>query len=277
MPPLHAIVLGALQGLSEFLPISSSGHLHIARWFLGWEELSKSSSAAFDVAVHVGTLSGALAYLRSDVIRYSKAALNWLTKSEKQPLNPDERVAFAIAVSVLPAAFFGLLLGEVLWDLIRIEAIAVALIMFGLLLGWADRYAQKRESSLGVQDFGIESALLLGLAQVLALYPGVSRSGITITMARFRGFKREDSARIAFLVGLPVIAGAGLYGLIGLEVPEQLWPGMALGAITAAITGWAAVWGTVCIAVRTTFKPFVFYRVAVGLVVLSVILFNQTL
>ena len=265
MPIVHAVVLGVVQGLSEFLPISSSGHLHLTRWLLGWDDLPDESAVAFDVAVHVGTLVGATAYLRRDAAAYAAAALAPLAR--RGPLGAEGRIGWALAFSAAPATVVGALFAQRLSGPWPVAAIAVSLIFFGLLLGLSDR----RPERLGADDFGFKPALLLGLAQALALQPGVSRSGVVITSARALGFRRDASVRLAFLMSLPVIAGSGLYGLVGLSVPSALWPALAWGAGASAVTGWAAVGGTLRVAARLGLAPFVVYRVVVGAAVLGVL------
>ncbi len=255
-------MLGIVQGLSEFLPISSSGHLVLTRWLLGWDELSGEAATAFDVAVHLGTLAGALVYLRHDVRRYASAALAPLLG--RGPLGADGRTGWALVLSAVPAAAVGVLLGEAVTGSRRVVPVALSLIVFGLLLGLSDRAAERR----GAQDFGYGHALAMGLGQALALQPGVSRSGVTMTAARLLGYEREAAVRLAFLMSLPVIAGAGLYGLVGLDVPSELWPALGWGVATSAVTGWAAVWAATRVVARLGLKPFVVYRVAAGAAVL---------
>ena len=255
-------MLGIVQGLSEFLPISSSGHLVLTRWLLGWDDLPADTATAFDVAVHVGTLGGALAYLRRDVKRYATEALAPLVG--RGPLSGDGRIGWALVVSAVPAAAVGVLVREAASGSRRIVPLAVALIVFGLLLGLSDRMAERRSAS----DFGFGHALIMGLGQALALQPGVSRSGVTMTAARLLGYEREAAVRLAFLMSLPIIAGAGLYGLVGLDLPSSLWPALGWGAATSAVTGWAAVWGTSEVVARLGLRPFVIYRVAAGAAVL---------
>ena len=266
MPAVQAVVLGIVQGLSEFLPISSSGHLVLTRWLLGWDDLSGESATAFDVAVHVGTLVGAVAFLRHDVLRYGRAALAPLRGGRGRPLGPDGRAGWALVVSAAPAGVVGVAVGGALSGSGRIVPVAVSLIVFGLLLGVADRAAQR----LSASDFGFGHALVMGLGQALALQPGVSRSGVTMTVGRLLGYDREAAVRLAFLMSLPVIAGAGLYGLVGLSVPSSLWPAMAWGAASSMVTGWAAVWATTRIVARVSLQPFVLYRVLAGCAVLAV-------
>ena len=257
-------MLGIVQGLTEFLPVSSSGHLVLTRWLLGWDELSGEAATAFDVSVHVGTLVGALGYLRRDVVRYAAEALAPLRG--RGPLGPDGRIGWSLVASAAPAGVVGVLAGGSLPGSGRVVPIAVSLIVFGLLLGAADRMEQRRPTS----EFGLGHALLMGLGQALALQPGVSRSGVTMTAARMLGYDREAAVRLAFLMSLPLIAGAGLYGLVGLSVPSSLWPTLGWGVAASTVTGWAAVWGTTRVVQRLGLGPFVLYRVAAGCGVLVV-------
>ena len=264
MPIVNAVVLGIVQGLSEFLPVSSSGHLVLTRWLLGWDELSGDTATAFDVAVHVGTLIGAVAYLRRDVVAYAGAALAPL--AGRGPLGHDGRIGWSLVASVVPAGIVGVALGGSVFGSDRVVPVAVSLIVFGLLLGASDRLAAR----LTVSDFGLGHALAMGVGQALALQPGVSRSGVTMTVARALGYDREAAVRLAFLMSLPVIAGAGLYGVVGLSVPPSLWPALLWGAAASMVTGWAAVWATTRLVARLGLGPVVLYRVAVGCGVLAV-------
>ena len=265
MPILHAVVLGIVQGLSEFLPVSSSGHLILVRWLFGWDELTGDAATAFDVAVHVGTLIGAAAYLRRDIATYAGSALAPVLG--RGPLGPDGRAGWALVASAVPAGIVGVAAGDALRGSDRIVLVAVALIVFGLLLGMSDRMAERRDQS----DFGLLHAVVMGAGQALALQPGVSRSGVTMTVARGLGYGREAAVRLAFLMSLPVIAGAGVYGLLGLSVPESLWPALAWGAGSSMLTGWIAVWATTRIVARVSLKPFVAYRVLAGCAVLALV------
>ena len=263
MPILHAVALGIVQGLSEFLPVSSSGHLILVRWLFGWDELSGDAATAFDVAVHVGTLVGATAYLRRDVVSYAGAALAAVIRRESSTV--ESRVGWSLVASAVPAGVVGVFFGDVLRGSDRIVAVALALIVFGVLLGLSDRLTQRWDES----DFGLGHALVMGAGQALALQPGVSRAGVTMTVARVLGYNREASVRLAFLMSLPVIAGAGLYGLFDLSVPSSLWPAMAWGALASMVTGWIAVCATVRIVSRVSLRPFVAYRVLTGIAVLG--------
>jgi undecaprenyl-diphosphatase len=264
---LHAIVLGVVQGLSEFLPISSSGHLELTRWLFGWDDLTPEIETAFDVAVHLGTLLGAIAYLRKDVLKYLLAGFAPLRGRE---LGTDGRIAWFLVASAVPAGITGVLLKDQIADLDSIAMIAVMLIVFGLLLLLADRLPERR----ALDDFTLRDALLMGVGQALALQPGVSRSGATLTVSRFVGFERDAAARLVFLMSLPIIAGAGVFALADADIPSDFWPPFLWGMAASAITGWVAVWGTLRLVRSRTFRPFVIYRVGAGVAVLAILATN---
>ncbi len=267
MSTLQAIVLGIVQGLSEFFPISSSAHLELTRWLFGWEQLSGELETSFDVAVHLGTLVGAITYLRADIARYAVAASAPLRRRQ---LTDDGRIGWFLVVSAVPAGLVGVALADQINDFDQVAVIAVMLIVFGLLLLLADRMPERRAQD----EFTLRDALLMGLGQALALQPGVSRSGVTLTVSRLLGFNREAAARLVFLMSLPVIAGAGVYTLLGSDIPSSFWSPFLWGAATSAVTGWVAVWGTLRLVRSRTFTPFVWYRVMVGLGVLAVLSTN---
>jgi undecaprenyl-diphosphatase len=269
----HAIVLGITQGLSEFLPISSSGHLKIVPWLFGWDDFAGDDKLeqAFDVALHLGTLVGAVAYLWGDIVRYTAAGVGRLLRRE--PLGRDGRIAWYLVASAVPAALTGVLLEGVILDLSdRIGLIGVMLILFGFVLWWADR----REGTRPLETFTFRDAMGMGLGQALALQPGVSRSGVTITVSRYLGFARDSGARLAFLMSLPVIAGAGLYRAASVAadggVPSELVSGFIAGMIASAVTGWLAVWGMLRFVRHRTFLPFVIYRFVVGTLLIVLVI-----
>ncbi|MDP9419363.1 MAG: undecaprenyl-diphosphate phosphatase [Actinomycetota bacterium] len=293
MPILHAIVLGLVQGLSEFLPISSSAHLEVVPWLLGWDDFAARPDleTTFDVALHVGTFVGAVAYFRHDVVRLARGGVNALRArrvatevavsevsvppargASTGPEEPDDgRLAWLLIASSVPAALVGGLFEEVFAGIGETKwLVGVLLAGFGLVLLWADRLGGDR----GAEDFSMRDALTMGVAQALALQPGVSRSGVTITAARRLGFRREAAARLSFLMSLPVIAGAALYKgldlLVAGGIPAGFGGAFAWGVATSAITGWAAVWGTLRLVRTRTFTPFVIYRALAGAAIVAV-------
>ncbi len=268
MSVLQAIVLGITQGLSEFLPISSSGHLILVRWIFGWEELQPESVAkAFDVALHIGTLVAVVAYFRRDLVVYVREGLLLVVRRQR-PTTREGRLAWLLVLSAVPAAIAGALFESVIEEVLGAPwLIAVSLIVFGLLLGWADRRPGERT----LDDFGTASSLQLGAAQALALNPGTSRSGITITAARMAGFSRDAAARISFLMSIPVIVGAvvfKLFDLVSGGIPDGLVVPLLIGIVASGLSGWLAVWGTIALVRTRSFMPFVVYRCILGVVIL---------
>jgi undecaprenyl-diphosphatase len=272
VPIFHAIVLGLVQGLSEFLPISSSGHLILVPWLFGWDDFAGDESVkkAFDVSLHIGTLIAVAGYFRHDLVVYIREGLRLLVRRER-PASVEGRIAWLLVLATVPAALVGAIFED--WideSLGEPWIIGVSLIVFGLLLWWADQ--QKGERPL--DDLGVADSLKVGAAQALALNPGTSRSGITITAARWTGFDRDSAARLSFLMSIPVIFGAVVFKVGSLAadgIPDGLIGPMIVGIITSAIAGWVAVWGTLRILRTTTFLPFVIYRVVLGVAVLAIL------
>ena len=271
MPILHAIVLGIVQGLSEFLPISSSGHLILVPELFDWTELTRSPdlNKTFDVALHVGTFVGAAWYFRHDLARYIAAA--WRSLRNRAIRSVDERMAWLLLVSAIPGAIVGATLEGVIEDhLGQPVLIGVMLIVFGVVLWLADRLPQRRHQD----DFQLRDALLMGTAQAVALQPGVSRSGITISMGRWLAFDREAAARLSFLMSLPIIAGAGLFE--GAEVvadggiPDNYVAPFLWGMVAAAITSFLVIGWLLRFLQTRSFTPFVIYRLVVGTAVIVI-------
>ncbi len=274
MPIIHAIVLGLVQGFSEFLPISSSGHLLLVPWLFGWEDFTgpngDSVKKTFDVALHLGTFVAVLGYFWRDIVVYVREGTR-LVFSRQRPVTVEGRLAWLFVLATLPAAAVGAVFEDVIDSTLGTPLIiAFSLIFFGLLLGWADRLAGSRN----LEEFKAPDALKVGLAQTLALNPGTSRSGITITAGRWLGFNRDAAARISFIMSLPVIAGAVVVKSAGLftgEVDSDLFIPMAVGVVTSGVSGWIAVWGTLKWIRTRSFMPFVIYRVGLGIFMLVLI------
>ncbi len=262
MPILHAIILGITQGLSEFLPISSSGHLRLVPWLFSWDDFAgrESLEKTFDVALHLGTLLALVVYFARDIVQLLRAGLR-----RGAMATSEGRLAWYVAASAVPAAVTGALLSDVIErNTGQIPLIATMLIVFGLLLGWADR----REGGRTIDDVRFRDAMLMGLGQAAALQPGVSRSGVTMTAGRFAGLDRAGAARFAFLMSIPITAGALVFK--GVDVVQDGLPdGFAApflwGIVASAVTGIGAVWGTLYIVRTSSFRPFVAYRVLAGL------------
>lgn len=291
MDILHVIVLALLQGITEFLPISSSAHLILPKELLGWPD----QGLAFDVAVHVGTLGAVLIYFRQDVSKliqgwfYSLKHWPWKTLSSRSlsdsssNLNLQEqrreseyysRLSWLIIVATIPAGLFGLFFGELIEAHLRsIAVIATTTIAFGLLLAFADKRVSNRNSLL---KMSVRVALIIGVAQALALIPGTSRSGITITAALLLGFSREDSARFSFLLSIPIIILSG--GFKGLDLMLQAsdvdWISMILGIVVSAISAYLCIYYFLNFINRLGMMPFVYYRLALGALLFSMLAFG---
>ena len=290
MPILHAIVLGIVQGLSEFLPISSSGHLRIVPWLLQWDDFAGKPELeqSFGVALHLGTLLGAIAYFRGDLLELARGGLSALRSpgsvltggtvetgvdpapGPEAPYGDEGKLAWLLLASAVPAGVVGLLFNDVLGDLAEHEwLIGVLLIVFGFVLLYADRLGGEREAD----GFTLRDALLVGAAQAMALVPGVSRSGATITAYRSLHFSRDAAARLSFLMSLPIIGGALLYeggGVLLDGIPRGFGAAFFWGIVASGVTGYLAVWGTLRLIRTRTFSPFVVYRVLVGIGVLLI-------
>ena len=270
MPIYQAIILGIVQGLSEFLPISSSGHLLLVPWLAGWQELDPSIKKSFDVALHLGTLVAVVGYFRRDVTTYVVEGTK-LVFARKVPPSADGKLAWLFVLATLPAAAVGALFEDQIDSRLGTPTlIAISLIGFGILLAIADRTTGRRE----VGEFRARDAVLVGAAQALALNPGTSRSGITMTAARFLGFDREAAVRISFVMSIPVIFGAVVFKfawMIADGIADGLLVPLIVGIITSGLSGWLAVWGTLRIVRTRSFMPFVIYRIALGVVVLIVV------
>jgi undecaprenyl-diphosphatase len=270
---IHAIILGLVQGATEFAPVSSSGHLILVPWMLGWTLIGDTDvQKSFDVALHVGTLIGALIYFREDVVRYATA---WFRSVRARRMStPDERIAWALFIGTIPGAVAGALFESVIErKLGQPWLIAVMLVAFGLLLVVVDRRS-RTDRAFGT--IGPRDGLLLGAAQALALQPGVSRSGVTITAARAMGLDRESAARFSFLLSLPIIAGAGAYKAVDLaQTGLQGHAGeFVAGMVASAISGFVVIWGLLRYLKRHDFTAFLSYRVAVAALVVILIVTN---
>jgi undecaprenyl-diphosphatase len=271
IPILHAIVLGITQGLSEFLPISSSGHLILVPWLFNWHELDnfKDINKTFDVALHLGTFLGAVAYFWRDLSRLVPAGLR--AAVHRRTETRDERLAWLLLLSAVPGALVGALFESVIErNLGHPWLIAVMLIIFAFVLYAADRAPQR----LRFEDFAARHAVIMGVCQAAALQPGVSRAGVTISAGRFLGFERDDVARVSFLMSLPIIGGAVVYKgakLVRDGMPAGMGSAFFWGVLASAVTGLLAIYIVFRVVRARSYSPFVVYRVLAGLAVLGII------
>lgn len=261
MDLIEIIVLALLQGLTEFLPISSSAHLILPSRMLGWED----QGLAFDVAVHVGTLAAVMLYFRRDI---GVLTLNWFKTGFSSAPNTEAKLAWFVVVATIPAGLAGLLLNDWIEANLRSTAvIAATTIGFGLLLGFADK---TQKDGITLTHMTLMMALVIGLAQALALIPGTSRSGITITAALLVGLHRIEAARFSFLLSIPLILAAG--GLKTLELANSAlpvdWTSLALGAAISAISAWLCIYYFLAFINKIGMMPFVVYRLILGAVLL---------
>jgi undecaprenyl-diphosphatase len=261
----QALALGATQGFSELLPVSSSGHLILLPWLAQWHylETHETFNKTFDVALHLGTLVAVVAYFWTDVVRYTKA---WIASVRARAIrSADERLSWAIAIATVPAAIAGAV-GEDAIDshLGQPWQIAIFLAAFGVLLWLADRQPERDT----LERVGLGRATAIGVSQILALMPGVSRSGITITAARFGGLNRDAAARFSFLLLIPIVLGAVLYKGLKHVVLDPLPAGSAgpfvVGTIAAAAVGLVVIDLLLGYVRRHDYSPFVLYRLAVA-------------
>jgi undecaprenyl-diphosphatase len=238
---IHAAVLGLVQGLTEFLPISSSAHLILVPKFLGWSD-PFADSAAFDVMLHLGTLAALLIYFRSDLWRYLAAWLGSL-RDRRIGDDPNRRIAWLLVISVVPAALLGALFESTFDTAFReqIAWIAVFTLTGAALLWLAERWGTRTR---GLEAMRPTDAAIIGIGQAIALFPGISRSGITIATGLFLGLQRDTAARFSFLMSVPVIAGAGLFKartLASSGIGAAQTGELVVGVLTSAIFGFLAV------------------------------------
>jgi len=261
MDALQAALLALIQGLTEFLPVSSQAHLVLYSLFTGEDY----QGLDFDIILHAGSLVAVVAYFRAELWAMAR---DWLGAVTGGSGTADSRLAWLIIAGTIPAGILGLLFKDLAEIALRSPLImGSALIGFGLLLGWADwrHRGQRDEYSLGLRD-----AVIIGLAQALALIPGTSRSGITITAALFLGMNREAAARFSFLLSVPIIAAAGLLGVRSLinNGMETDLSALAVGFVVALISTYACIHYFLAFIRRIGMQPFVIYRVVLGLILL---------
>lgn len=252
MPLEQIIVLAIVQGITEFLPISSSGHLILIPAFTGWPDQGQAT----DVMVHIGTLFAIIVYFWRDVLSILSGVLDLF----KLRWSPRARLAVYIAAATVPAVIFGVFLKSFgLLDKIRsIEVVAWNAMIFGVLLLIADKVGPRIKV---MEDMTFGPAMIIGLSQALALIPGTSRSGITMTAARFLGYERAEAARFSFLLGIPAIAGAGVLTLYELNVSGEPVPdGAIMAAVFTFFSALAAIAFLMAMVKRLSFTPFVMYR-----------------
>jgi undecaprenyl-diphosphatase len=265
---IHAAILGVVQGLTEFLPISSSAHLILVPYLFGWHD-PFIDSAAFDVMLHMGTLIALLAYFWRDLLRILGA---WLGSIRDRRIgdDPDRRLAWLLVISVVPAAILGAALESFFDRTFRdhVSLIAVFIVVGAVLLWLGERIGSR---SRGLDRMRVSDAATIGIAQALALFPGISRSGITIAAGLYLGLEREAAARFSFLMAVPVIAGAGLWKartLIGSDLGATQANQLIVGVVAATIFGFIAIAALLRFLRANPTTVFVIYRIILAAVVL---------
>jgi len=262
-----ALILGIVQGLSEFLPISSTGHLIVIPELLGWDGLV--SSLSFDVALHLGTTLAVLAFFWRDWMRLVRAFITNLSSGPSQVFaEKDSRLFVLLILGSIPAGVLGFLIQEQVETSLRDPVyVALALIIFAFVLAWADTIKGNRQAD----KISIFDSIFIGVAQAISLFPGVSRSGATITAGLLRGLSREEATRFSFLLSTPIVVGAAAFKFKELFVEGGFQGGADLflvGGVAAAVSGWFAIKWLLKFVQTNSFKPFVIYRIVLGVAIL---------
>jgi len=255
MDLLQAVILGLVQGLGEFLPISSSAHLVLVPWLMNWAY----SGLTFDIALHVGTLIAVIIYFWKDWV-------NLLHKGFTKPKEREGKLFWYLVLATIPGALIGFVLEDIAETIFRNPVlIACMLILLGVILYMVDKKGKKQTD---VEHISLKTSFLIGLSQALAIIPGVSRSGITMTMALALGMTREGAARFSFLLSAPIILGAALVKVPELIAnPSMIDAGFLIGMAVACISGIAAIGFLLRYVQKKTFLPFVIYRFILGALV----------
>jgi len=263
MLELQAIILGIIQGLTEFIPVSSSGHLIFVPVLFGWPD----QGLAFDVVVHLGTLLAVVIYFREKLFRIGKSFVTELPENKTY-----RRLGWLLILTIIPAGIIGLLGGD--WieaNLRNPEVIAYGLIGWGAVLYIADKYSAKLQTHTDTNHMSVKQVVAVACAQAIALIPGTSRSGITMTAGLFAKLDKTSAAEFSFLMSVPVIALAGALKIIELiqtGLGELTLSALILGFVASAVSGFIAIAGLMKIIQKWSFKPFVLYRIVVGVLIL---------
>ena len=262
---IHAIILGIVEGVTEFLPISSTGHLTIAEKLLGYT-VDLPAITAFTAVVQVGSIAAAVVYFWKDIVRIARAWLSGLFDQEKR--SHDYRMGWYIIIGTIPVAIVGLALKHMIETTFRgLWVVIAGLALWSIVMYIADRASNEKRHT---EDMTWKDALFMGVMQCFALVPGVSRSGATISAGLFRGIDRVSATRLSFYLGIPALVAAG--GLEAVTQAKQIsqhvgWGAMTVGIITAFIVGYFSIAWLLKFVAHHTFKPFVMYRVGLALVV----------
>ena len=267
---LEALILGLVQGLTEFLPVSSSAHVQIAQELLDLSELTRPQLTAFIAIIQLGTEIAVVLYFAKDIYRIARSWLgNALRPLKTQP--SDSKMGWLVIIGTIPIVVLGLSFESQIENELRsLTLIGIMLIVFGIALGLADWLGPKTKT---LNQIGIKEGVLIGLGQALALIPGVSRSGGSITVGRLLGLNREAATRFSFLIAIPAVLGAGLYQFATSysSLPPELLSATVLATIVSFFVGYAVIAFLLAYVKRGSFLPFVIWRIAVGIFVLAVL------
>ncbi len=272
MSLLQAVILAIVQGLTELLPISSSGHLYAISWLLGWQD----QGLAFDVSLHLGTLAAVLVYFFRDWLQIFSMGFGGKYAPDTD-LKQNPQLFWMLVAATIPVGLAGLAFKHAAETVLRnVYVIGIMLIVVGLLMAWGEKIGS-RAKSIGKVTW--LDAMAIGFAQVLAIIPGTSRSGITMTMALFRDLDRPTAARFSFLLSTPAIAAAGLKTLYdGVKeegVAALLKPELVVGILVSGIVGYLVIALLMRFLVRNGFRPFIYYRIAFGILLIALAFFRS--
>ncbi len=266
MTILQALILGIVQGLTEFLPVSSSGHLIFVPHIFGWAD----QGLTFDVIVHLGTLVAVVWYFRNRIVRVFRSFLPASAGRDSDERRVERQFGWMIALSIIPAFLAGFFLSEVFGIEMRSPLIvALGFIVWGIVLGIADAYNTRLRIHVG--EVSWKTALFMGVAQAIALIPGTSRSGITMTAGLFSKLTKKQSAEFSFLMSVPVIVVAGVLKIVEMGqtggASTDVIP-LVVGFFASMFSGYVAIWGLLKVIEKWRFLPFVFYRIVMGILII---------
>ena len=277
MTPFDAVILGIVQGLTEFLPISSSAHVQIAQQLLGLSSTPKPQLTAFIATIQLGTEAAVLIYFWKDIVRIIRAFFGSLFSKESQSAETlrDAKLGWLIIIGSLPVVIIGLVFKDAIENQLRsLWVIAFTLIIFGIILGIADRVGKRQKS---IDQLTTKHGILFGIGQALAVIPGVSRSGGTISVGLFLGYSRQAAARYSFLLAIPAVIASGLYEFAksyqDLDSSELV--STIIATLVSFVVGFSVIVGLLRYLSRGSFLPFVIWRISVGVALLMLLATNQ--
>lgn len=277
MTPFDAVILGIVQGLTEFLPISSSAHVQIAQQLLGLSAIPKPQLTAFIATIQLGTEAAVLIYFWRDIVRIVKAFFGTLFAKSKQSTDAlrDAKLGWLIIIGSIPVVAIGLIFQDAIENQLRsLWVIAFTLIIFGVILGIADRIGKRQRS---IEQLTTKHGILFGLGQALAVIPGVSRSGGTISVGLLLGYSRQAAARYSFLLAIPAVIASGFYEFASTyqDLNSSEVVATAVATVVSFVVGFSVIVGLLRYLSRGSFMPFVIWRVSVGLILLVLLSTNQ--